>query len=176
MKKSRHILILSGVVILLVAIDQITKYWARAYLMDQPPQSYLWGCLRLEYAENVGAFLSFGSDWSKPLRNLVFIILPLVFLGGLWVYTLFQAGKHKLLYLFPFALVISGGAGNLVDRILFDLHVSDFMVFGIGSLHTGILNVADMYVTGGVIMLLIYYKKIQPPEPSNPSGEEKAES
>jgi len=51
------------------------------------------------------------------------------------------------------AAIFSGGLGNLIDRIFFDRHVTDFMNVGIGSLRTGIFNVADMCVTGGVIVL-----------------------
>jgi len=43
--------------------------------------------------------------------------------------------------------------------LLYDFHVVDFINFGIGSLRTGILNVADMSVTFGVFFLVIYTLK-----------------
>ncbi|MGC4095906.1 MAG: signal peptidase II [Nitrospira sp.] len=52
-------------------------------------------------------------------------------------------------------LILSGGAGNLLDRVLHDGHVIDFMNLGIGSLRTGIFNVADVYITTGVLLLII---------------------
>jgi len=55
--------------------------------------------------------------------------------------------------------IIGGGLGNLFDRLLYDFHVVDFINFGIGSLRTGILNVADMSVTFGVFFLVIYTLK-----------------
>ncbi|PID99718.1 MAG: signal peptidase II, partial [Acidobacteria bacterium] len=51
--------------------------------------------------------------------------------------------------------VIGGGIGNLYDRIFNDGIVIDFMNFGIGSLRTGILNVADLSVTFGAVIFVI---------------------
>ncbi len=52
------------------------------------------------------------------------------------------------------SLVLSGGLGNLVDRIINDGRVIDFMNIGIGSLRTGIFNVADVCITVGVVLLV----------------------
>ena len=52
--------------------------------------------------------------------------------------------------------IIGGGLGNLIDRLSNDFRVVDFINFGIGNVRTGILNVADMSVTFGVIFLAIY--------------------
>jgi signal peptidase II len=55
----------------------------------------------------------------------------------------------------PFALVFSGGIGNIIDRIIFDRHVVDFMNLGVNNLRTGIFNFADVYVVTGVTLLLV---------------------
>jgi len=55
-------------------------------------------------------------------------------------------------------LIISGGIGNIIDRILFDRHVSDFMILSFKGLHTGVFNFADVYVTVGAILLLIFHR------------------
>jgi signal peptidase II len=44
--------------------------------------------------------------------------------------------------------------GNLIDRIVYKGIVIDFLNFGIGNLRTGILNIADMAITFGIILLL----------------------
>jgi len=49
--------------------------------------------------------------------------------------------------------VCGGGLSNLVDRIAYDGHVVDFLNIGIGSLRTGIFNVADMAITAGALLL-----------------------
>jgi len=61
--------------------------------------------------------------------------------------------------LFSFALVISGGLGNIIDRLLFDRHVTDFMILGIQNLRTGIFNFADVCVTAGAIGLLVFHRE-----------------
>ena len=45
---------------------------------------------------------------------------------------------------------------NIIDRILFDRHVTDFMNLGIQNIRTGIFNVADICVTAGAIGLLLF--------------------
>jgi len=62
------------------------------------------------------------------------------------------------------SLVLSGGLGNLVDRIINDGRVIDFMNIGIGSLRTGIFNVADVYITVGVVVLV--FQSLQRPRRS----------
>lgn len=53
------------------------------------------------------------------------------------------------------SLVLSGGLGNLVDRIMNDGRVIDFMNIGIGGFRTGIFNVADVCITVGVVLLVL---------------------
>ena len=53
------------------------------------------------------------------------------------------------------ALVVGGGVGNLIDRIVNDGHVVDFMRVGIGGLETGIFNVADTAILAGLVTLLV---------------------
>ena len=65
----------------------------------------------------------------------------------------------SLMKLFSFALIISGGLGNVIDRLLFDRHVTDFMNIGINNFRTGIFNFADICVTAGAICLLFFYKE-----------------
>ena len=55
-----------------------------------------------------------------------------------------------------FALIIAGGLGNIIDRLLFDRHVSDFMNIGIQNIRTGIFNFADVCVTAGAIVRACY--------------------
>ena len=51
-------------------------------------------------------------------------------------------------------LVMGGGFGNLIDRIYNQGRVVDFMNLGIGSLRTGVFNVADLAVTFGAIAVV----------------------
>ena len=52
-------------------------------------------------------------------------------------------------------LIVSGGIGNLFDRVFREGRVIDFMLIEVGSLRTGVFNVADVSITSGVIILLM---------------------
>ena len=71
-----------------------------------------------------------------------------------FIYCITKAKQLSFARLLPFALVFAGGTGNIVDRLIYDRHVTDFMNVGIGSLRTGIFNFADMCVTAAVIILI----------------------
>lgn len=52
------------------------------------------------------------------------------------------------------ALLFAGGVGNLIDRVTSGGSVVDFINLGIGPVHTGIFNVADVAITVGALILL----------------------
>ena len=54
-----------------------------------------------------------------------------------------------------FALFLAGGFGNWVDRVANGNQVIDFMNVGIGSLRSGVFNVADLSVELGVILVIV---------------------
>jgi signal peptidase II len=47
-----------------------------------------------------------------------------------------------------------GGASNLIDRVFREGHVVDYMVLNLGSVHTGVFNIADVAIMVGAGMLL----------------------
>jgi signal peptidase II len=57
--------------------------------------------------------------------------------------------------IFAYALVFAGGVGNLIDRLMYDGFVIDFINIGVGSLRTGIFNVADVAVTLGLLIIML---------------------
>jgi signal peptidase II len=150
--------------LMFIGCDRITKDLAKEHLMYREPLSYFHNTVRLEYVENTGAALSLGDTLSKPLSFWLLSILPLIFLLLLFVYVIRKMHELSPLKLLSFSMIIAGGSGNIIDRIMFDRHVSDFMNIGISNLRTGIFNVADMCVTAGVIVLLFSYreKKAEP--------------
>ncbi len=142
----------------LISCDQVTKKVAKSHLMDQEPASYFHDTFRLEYVENTGAALSLGAGLPKPYNFVLLSIIPLLFLLALFVYAIININEFNLTRLLAFSLIFAGGIGNIIDRILHDRHVIDFMNLGIQNLRTGIFNVADVCITAGVIGLFISYK------------------
>jgi signal peptidase II len=135
-----------------VGCDQGTKAVAQTMLSETEVWSFLGDTVRLQLAYNHGAFLSLGSALPETLRAGIFScgvgILLLVFLA----YALLAktVSKRELLAL---GLLLAGGVGNLIDRVAYG-YVIDFLNVGMGTLRTGIFNVADVAVTTGVLLLL----------------------
>ena len=166
MKNRWRVLLFCLSSLLLIGCDRITKNLAKEHLMFHPPISWLHNTFILEYTENTGAALSLGDSLSKPVSFWLLSVVPLLFLVALFVYAIRKISVLSNWKLFAFSLIFAGGLGNIIDRLAFDRHVTDFMNVGIGDLRTGIFNVADMCVTAGVIVLLFSYWERKPKEDS----------
>lgn len=136
-----------------IVIDQVSKSVAKQFLQPGDFFSYAGDTFRLQYAENTGAFLGLGATLPDPWRHLIFTVLVGIFLMMLLVYLL----RNRELTSFAsvcLSLVCAGGLSNLIDRIAYGGRVVDFLNVGIGSLRTGIFNVADMAITFGALLML----------------------
>jgi len=149
----RILLVLSVLSINLV-LDRVTKYFAVEFLRGKDQISLFWNSIVLEYAENTGAFLSLGNNWPVSIKIITFLIVPLLFCVLAIIYCLVKETDPIRNILIT--TIASGGIANLYDRIFNSFHVIDFLNFGIGAVRTGILNIADMSVTFGVIFLIFY--------------------
>jgi len=154
MRARSKIILFCIISIVFISCDRVTKNLAKTHLMNHPDISYLHNTIKLEYAENTGAALSLGDNLPKTVSFWLLSMVPLAVMLGLVVYMLMNLNKLNTLKMVALALIFAGGMGNLIDRIFFDRHVTDFMNVGIASLRTGIFNVADMAVTAGAICLL----------------------
>ena len=134
-----------------IGCDRVTKHIAATTLADAPGRAFLADTLRLEYAENTGAFLSLGADWPRPVRTAVFGVSNAVLLVVVAVVAV--RGRWPRMALLGVALFVAGGASNLLDRVAYGM-VIDFMNVGVGSLRTGIFNVADVAIMLGAGILL----------------------
>ncbi len=143
---------LIAIMAITVVADQITKQLARTTLALSPPKHY--SVLSLLYAENSGAFLSLGATLPPGTRSLIFSgLVAIALLAGLWALMTNRIdGRADSIAV---AFILGGGFGNLIDRVLRDGRVSDFLYLSLGPLHTGVFNVADIAITGGVIWLLV---------------------
>lgn len=114
--------------------------------------SYLGDTLRLQLTYNRGAFLSLGHSLPDVLRHTIFTAgICLLLLGALIFALSSKPGTFSVVL--AVSLFIAGGVGNLIDRIMHDGSVVDFLNVGIGPLRTGIFNIADIAIMGGVIIL-----------------------
>lgn len=158
MKSSIKIFLFCISSIVFIGCDRATKDLAKEHLKNKEAVSYFHDTIRLEYAENTGAAMSFGDKLPKTASFLLLSLLPLIFLLLMFAYTIKHAKEFNYIKMFCIALIFAGGIGNITDRIFFDRHVPDFMILGIQNLRTGIFNFADVCVTAGVIGLFFFYR------------------
>ena len=145
-------------IIILVALDQITKHQAVLYLKDRPNISIIPNVLELTYLENTGAAFSimnsavFFQTVMKFLTPVFFIIIMIIF------YKASKNIKYRSLSII-LLFILSGAIGNYIDRIT-NNYVIDFIYFS--AINFPVFNVADIYVTLGFIIvafiILFVYK------------------
>jgi signal peptidase II len=156
MHKVKRIAAMLAVLFSTVGCDQATKSMAQTHLAPSEPITFLNGIVRLQYAENPGAFLSLGAALPGSAQHWIFTVAVALILSGVLLFALRESLKAPATVLVAFALFLGGGLGNLIDRLTNDGRVIDFMHIGIGNLRTGIFNVADMALMTGVALLLLY--------------------
>jgi signal peptidase II len=153
MTKLKRTLLILLIVVSCVGCDQATKSIVKSFLPHSLMLSYFGDTVRIQYAENNGAFLSLGSSLPQKWRGLIFICGVAVFLILALCYLLL-ASRINALAVIAFSLVLGGGLSNLLDRIAYNGNVVDFMNLGIGSLRTGVFNAADVAIMAGMLLLV----------------------
>ena len=116
----------------------------------------------------ITSFLNFNLIWNKGIAFgllsfdqdfLYNIITFVIFLITILIFWFSQ--KTKGLEKISFLIIVGGSSGNIFDRIYYSA-VVDFIDININSFHWFIFNVADIFISIGVItliMLEIFYKK-----------------
>ncbi len=148
MKKLKLIdyVIYSAIIIGGIVIDQLTKLLAVRYLKNIATKSLIEGVLHLTYVENRGAAFGMLSDsrWVFMTLSTIMIVCLLVFLYG--------GFSQKKLYTVSVSLIISGGIGNMIDRIALG-YVVDFIDFRL--INFAVFNGADTLVCVGAALLVL---------------------
>ena len=156
MKSKFRLLIFFGMLLVLIGTDKASKEIAKEHLKGKGSISYFHDTFRLQYVENVGAFLSMGSNLPKKASFWVFGVVPSLFLLGFMIYLILKRNSLEFKIYLAYILILAGGMGNILDRLINDRHVTDFLNVGIQNLRTGIFNLADLYVTTGIVCLFIF--------------------
>ena len=177
-KKNKKTLLFSGLfVIILILLDQFTKYLAVIFLKDKPAIPIIKDVFELQYLENTSA--AFGMDPISLLHNIfqfdIFNENPQLYLNirmgffyiltiamifmFIWLFLKIPNTKRFLFVDWILIFISAGAIGNLIDRIS-QQFVIDFLYFKL--IDFPIFNVADIYVTCAAIALLVlgifYYK------------------
>lgn len=154
-KRAKRRAIVLLIPLICIFLDQLSKQVARQMLLGLPASQYAGGILRIEYAENPGAFLSLGANLPHNLRFAIFTVFVIALLIGLFVFAWRMSDDTPMLVVVAIALVIGGGVSNLIDRLVNDGRVVDFMQLSLGPLHTGVFNVADVAIMLGLGLMIL---------------------
>jgi signal peptidase II len=156
MTRKRNIMLSVSFFILLLIIDQLTKYYAVKYLKDTNGITIIPKVFRLYYLQNYGA--AFGT-----LQNATafFVILTTVCVVAMfYVMVRIPLAKRYLPMRVLIVLFLSGAVGNFIDRVSHQ-YVIDFLYFAL--IDFPIFNMADIYVTCSsiafLLLFLFYYKE-----------------
>lgn len=150
MSSSKRLLLILAILFSCVGCDQVTKSVAKSYLSEGHTIVLAGDTVRLQLAKNYGAFLSLGDSIGASRGMLLSGVVGVV-LAALLVYLFITKPQNPLVGA-SVALIVGGGLSNLIDRVRYGGYVVDFLNVGIGSLRTGIFNVADMAIMTGVIL------------------------
>lgn len=133
-----------------LAIDQLTKYWAAVSLRDGNDFEIIPGFLRLSYTENPG--IAFGMFSDADVR---WILVGVSFVAILIVlFYLVRTPSANRLLSFALALLAAGISGNLIDRIRMG-RVIDFILAHYKHHEFPVFNVADTVITIGAALMAI---------------------
>lgn len=134
-------------VVFSVGIDQITKYLAVKYLMPIGTFPIIKDVLHLTYVENTGAAFGMMKD-----SRWIFMTVSTVAILAI-AYVLYKYGLEMPFASICLSMILGGGIGNMIDRILLG-YVVDFVDFRL--INFAVFNGADSFVCVGAFLLVIY--------------------
>ncbi len=144
--KARDYVIYSAIVALGIFLDQLTKWLAVKFLSPIETFPIIDGVIHLTYHTNTGAAFGMLAD-----KRYIFMIASTVMIVGLGLY-LYLGFCENRLYGIAVSMIISGGIGNMIDRIALG-YVVDFIDFRL--IDFAIFNGADSFVCVGAGLLIL---------------------
>ena len=135
-------------IVLMVAIDQLVKYWAATALKAVGTIPVIQNAFHLTYLENRGAAFSILQD-----KIWFFVVLTGVVLGAM-AYALHKGTIKTALGQWSLYIIAGGAVGNLIDRVLRGYVVD---LFDFRLIHFPVFNVADIFVCIGGALFVYYF-------------------
>ena len=138
------------IALMILIVDQLTKWWALSALTDVKSIVVIPGFFDLALAWNRGISFSMFSSSSELMPWVLSCIAILIIFGLLWWLTRIT----NLIMGCGLGLILGGAVGNLIDRLRFGA-VVDFLDFYLAGYHWPTFNIADCAVTVGVGLILL---------------------
>ena len=140
--------LLGGAAAAVVVLDQLSKAWVRAALVPGKPVTLIPHVMDLSLVYNTGAAFSMGEG-----RGVLFVLICAVICAGCCVLVWRERDMPPAL-LAMLGCVCGGGIGNAIDRVMAG-RVTDF--FATTFMDFAVFNVADVFITCGVILAFILW-------------------
>ena len=146
----KHFFSMICIYLLLIILDQSTKiYVAKVMLNNRFENIGIFPFLNITFVRNTG--ISFGLFSNGGLLNRYFFTIFALIVGLTLLIIAFL--NNDRLVRFSLLFISAGAIGNAIDRIYFG-GVIDFIDFFLYNLHWPAFNLADIFITFGVILLL----------------------
>lgn len=157
-----------GVALAVVGLDQGTKWLIDSRMELYQSIAVIDSFFHISYVRNSGGAFSFLATTDAALRLPFFIGVSLVAIVGL-LYFVRQVGARQYLLLFALGGILGGALGNLIDRMARGT-VVDFLDVQYRGWHWPTFNVADSFITTGVVVLFLH-SLVAKETPDGVSGE-----
>ena len=140
-----------SLIFFLFLADRISKYLVlNLFKTSDEPNIVITSFLKFELIWNNGIAFSLLSFEENFYYNVLTAIIVLI-----TIFLIFLMIKAVNVEKFGFCLIIGGSFGNIFDRLIYS-SVIDFIDFNIGNFHWFIFNVADIFITIGVFILIMF--------------------
>ena len=151
MKRKYWVLLVFCIGILL--LDQWTKSMVVQKLPLYQRVEVVQGFFNLTHVRNTGgAFGVFGGE-KGGLGSILFVVVSLVAIGAI-VFLFVKIKENERILALSFSLILSGAAGNLIDRLRYG-EVVDFLDFHLFTYHWPAFNVADSAICIGIGLMAL---------------------
>lgn len=130
----------------LVVGDQSLKYYVYTNIAPGTIHDFIPGLLSITHITNTGA------AWSMLEGKMLFFYLVTIIAVGVLMYLFVKADKKEYLYRFSLIFLLAGTVGNAIDRFTRHFVVD---MFNLDFINFPIFNLADTFITVGVILIVV---------------------
>lgn len=135
--------------VLFLIIDQITKYIVISNMQLYDTIPFINGIMDFTYIHNTGG------AWGILNKHTWILVVFTLLAMAICVFVLIKYARANKILFFALCLIISGGTGNMIDRIFRGGKVIDFLE--VTFIDFPIFNIADCAVCIGAGLLLLYF-------------------
>jgi len=151
MRKYSFVLSVAAVVVLL---DQVTKWYIRCTVGLHESVVVVDSFFHITHVRNTGGAFSLFAGAPSAVRLPFFVLVSLVAVVALLAFVR-RVESGRRLVLFALGAILGGAMGNLVDRMRSG-EVTDFLDFHWHGWYWPAFNVADSFISTGMVILLLY--------------------